>query len=75
MSRRDLFQGAGQGGLKNACKPLSIGLPDMRINFSEAQGFPKTVLNAGSGEGHPSDRPLFRNGGWEIVRLDIDPAV
>jgi len=47
----------------------------MRINFSEAQGFPKTVLNAGSGEGHPSDRPLFRNGGWEIVRLDIDPAV
>jgi len=47
----------------------------MRIDYSEASAFTKTVLNVGSGEGHPSDRPLFRNAGWEMVRLDIDPAV
>jgi len=36
----------------------------------------KKVLNAGSGvEGPASGHSLFRSGGWQTVRLDIDPSV
>ena len=41
----------------------------------EARAVTKKVLNAGSGENHPTDRALFQNSGWETVRLDINPEV
>jgi SAM-dependent methyltransferase len=48
-------------------------LADERTTASASR---KRILNAGAG--HRSARgiaPLFRGGGWEEVRLDIDPSV
>jgi SAM-dependent methyltransferase len=47
----------------------------MQIEYSEAPVPAKMVLNVGSGKEHESDRPLFRNAGWETLRLDINPDV
>jgi len=51
----------------------------MKIELSESAtpaATVKKVLNAGSGaDGPSSSHNLFRNGGWQNIRLDIDPSV
>ncbi len=47
----------------------------MQADSLNAPASTKKVLNAGSGKTYPTDRPLFRNDGWQTVRLDIDPDV